>query len=285
MAAHNVAKVIATTTPGCQTLIVLQQEQNLDLEATVLNGRTVAIDGPNLEVDWTSLHSVGSILVNVLINTGLIGAELIKPVEQILRGSHGMNPHLKLIISEPIDAGTLVKLGAQVEYTLNAIMKKPSERADNQHVLFDDQVTNNAVLESVERDLDRVGGRNLKAKIRGEIIGRAPVILEGALGRRRDKSDYTPESKMFSGTIRGLINEPSQRCLLFRPSEGAVIEIHFAEGQIDTQINLEQIAQLNKFQTQCAVEVSVTVGQRGQAVYTYIQIEAEPPPEALLAAQ
>ena len=110
MAAHNDAKVIATTTSGCQTLIVLQQEQNLDLEATVLNGRTVAIDGPNLAVDWTSLHSVGSILVNVLINTGLIGAELIKPVEQILRGSHGMNPHLKLIISEPIDAGTLVKL-------------------------------------------------------------------------------------------------------------------------------------------------------------------------------
>lgn len=285
MAAHADNKMILHATPAGDALITLEQERDVVLEATVDKGRTEAIDGPDLQVDWAPLRAVMDIIINALGHAGIVPREVLQTRERYVRGRAGMNLLLELRTTEPIDATAHAAASELVEFTLGVMMQKPSARAGEQIPLTNPTARFAEACMSIERDLDRVGGRNLKAPVNGRIAGKAPVTLTGALGRKRDQSDFNPTYTTIEGTVRGFINESERRCLLMRPLEGGVVEVDFAENQIDTMLNLEEVLRLNKSQARCAVKVTLTKGSRGQSVYGYAGLKAVPLPETLLGTE
>lgn len=266
-------------------LLALEQEQGLVLTATVKDGQTLAIDGPNLQVDWTSLHMLMDIVVNALIAAGSVHAELLKRRERYVRGKKGMNMKLVLYTAEPLMANAQARLAELAQYILVKAMQKPADRAVSQLELLGNQVDSHALQESVERSLDESGGRNIKSAVQIEIVGRPMALLKGHLGKKRDKSNFQPHIRTLIGTFRGYINEPRQRCLLFRLKSDAAIDINFEESQLPTTVNLEVITRLNKQQAVCEVKVTATTGTRGQDVYVFQQMKELPPRDALLFAQ
>lgn len=286
MAARKNENIEAKTAPIDDALIVLVQEQDLVLEVTVQQGQTEAIDGPTLQVDWTQLHCVMDVVINTLVHTGTLPAEIVQTRERLVRGQKkGMDLVLELRLSERVEAEALKKISAVAEHTLATMMRKPSERSANQLSLICDPIFGDMANESIERDLDRIGGRNLKSKVHVHIEGQSAAILQGALGRRRDLSNFEADYKHLNGTIRGLINEPAYRCILFRPTEGPVVEVNFDENQIGTMLNLEHVLRLNMTQAACTIKTAVTKGSRGQAVYVFVELADLLPPETLLPGE
>lgn len=281
-AAPGDKKMTLLAEPVGDALVTLEQERDLVLEATVDKGRTEAIDGPDLQVDWTPLRAVMDIIINALSHSGTVAREVLQTRERYVRGQAGMNMRMELRTTEPIDSADAAAASELVEFTLGLMMQKPSARSGGQTLLTNPTARLDEACMSIERDLDRVGGRHLKAPVHGRIIGRAPVTLKGAFGRKRDHSDFSPAYTSIEGTVRGFINEPKRRCLLMRPVEGCNVEIDFTENQIDTMLSLEEVLRLNKSQIPCEVKVAMTKGSRGQPVYGYAGLKVLPPPETLL---
>lgn len=285
MAAHEDNKMILHATPAGDALVSLEQERDVVLEATVDKGRTEAIDGPDLQVDWAPLRTVMDIIINALGYSGTVAREVLQTRERYVRGRAGMNLLLELRTTAPIDATAHAAVSELVEFTLGLMMQKPSARAVEQIPLTSPTARFAEACMSIERDLDRVGGRNLKAPVHGRIAGKTPVTLKGAFGRKRDHSDFSPTYTKIEGTIRGFINEPDRRCLLVRPLEGGIVEVDFAENQIDTMLSLEEVLRLNKSRARCAIKVAMTKGSRGQSVYGYAGLKSVPLPETLLRTE
>jgi hypothetical protein len=171
------------------------------------------------------------------------------------------------------------QVGSEV---LNALHADPKNRTKSLNFSALTTLEENAVREVAEETLRQFGGHVWKKPLAMVIEGKVAAELHTRMAARPSPG-LVEKDVPLEGRCRGFVNDHKQRALLFSIEEGNCVEIGFTEAQaLKKEIDLEDIAVLNRRGAFCKVQTKQTTDTRGKFLYQFASIKAEDPKRDLL---